>query len=427
MGFIQNFDTLARTPQRKVVLQLIEEALSAIAPHHILQKNFLRNGTLLTISDQQFDLSSFDRVFVVGFGKGSAGVCKIVEQTLGDRLTSGYVIDNVEETFSKLEFTLGTHPLPSTQNIDFTKNVLEKLSGLTEKDLVIVVICGGGSAMFEAPHTVSLETLTALSKALLSSGATISDMNVLRKHLSQVKGGGFAKHLYPARVASLLFSDVPGNDMSVIASGPTVKDSATLDDVKRTLETFHIDERIVSMSDFQDTVTDDKYFTNVSNFIMVSNMTALKAMHEKAGELGLHARIYSDKFQGDAKLVGEQLIRETQPNEVLFVGGETTVKVTGMGKGGRNQTLVLAALPFVKDDTLIVSFDSDGMDMYHFAGAIGDAQTVATAHKLGLDAKAFLDDDNSYEFFEKVGDGILTDKLESNVSDLMIVFKQGKA
>ncbi|MBP9718996.1 MAG: DUF4147 domain-containing protein, partial [Candidatus Levybacteria bacterium] len=229
--------------------------------------------------------------------------------------------------------------------------------------------------------------------------------------------------LYPARIVSLLFSDVPGNNMSVIASGPTVKDTTTMDDVKKTLETFSIDSAIVTAEDFQDTVTDDKYFTNVSNFIMVSNMTALSAMEEKANELGVKPRIYSDKFQGDAKVVGEQLIRETQANEVLLVGGETTVKVTGSGKGGRNQTLVLAALPFVKDDTLIVSFDSDGMDMYHFAGAIGDKETVATAQKLGLDEKAYLDDDNSYEFFDKTGDGIWTDKLESNVSDLMIVAK----
>lgn len=423
MGFIKNFDALVTTPQRNIVLQLIESAFAAIQPHNVLQKNFLRNESLLTISDQQFDLSSYDRVFVVGFGKGSAGVCKIVEQTLGENLTGGYVIDNVEEKFQKLQFTLGTHPLPSQQNIDFTKNVLEKLSGLSEKDLVIVVICGGGSAMFEAPHTVSLETLTALSKALLSSGATISDMNVLRKHLSQVKGGGFAKHLYPAHVASLMFSDVPGNDMSVIASGPSVKDTTSMDDVKRTLETFKIDDTIVTLADFQDTVTDEKYFQNVSNFIMVSNMSALKAMQYKASELGFKARIYSDKFQADAKMAGEQLIRECGENEILLVGGETTVHVSGNGKGGRNQTLVLAALPFVDEKTLIASFASDGTDFYYFAGAIGDKETITKAAKLGLDAKAFLDDDNSYEFFEKVGDGIFTDKLESNVSDLMIVAK----
>nr|MBP9719459.1 DUF4147 domain-containing protein [Candidatus Levybacteria bacterium] len=168
MVFIKNTDTLSKTPQRKVVLQLIEAALSSIQAPTVLSKNFLRNENLLTISDQQFDLASFDRVFVVGFGKGSGEVCRIVEETLGEKLTGGYVIDNMEGTFRKLEFTQGTHPLPSQQNIDFTKNVLEKMTGLTEKDLVIVVICGGGSAMFEAPHTVSLETLTALSKALLA-------------------------------------------------------------------------------------------------------------------------------------------------------------------------------------------------------------------------------------------------------------------
>ncbi len=423
MGFIKNLDTLAKTPQRKIVLQLVEEALASIQAPTVLAKNFIRNENLLTISDQEFDLASYDRVFVVGFGKGSAGVCKIVEKTLEDKITGGFVIDNVEESFTKLEFSLGTHPLPSQQNIDFTKKVLDNMTNLGEKDLVIVVICGGGSAMFEAPHSVTLETLTGVSKALLASGATISEMNVIRKHLSRVKGGGFAKHLFPARIVSLLFSDVPGNDMSVIASGPTVKDTTTMDDVKSILSKFSIGEEVIKPTDFQDTVTDDKYFQNVCNFIMVSNMTALSAMQKKASALGLRPRIYSDHFQADAKAAGEQLIKEVQDGETLLVGGETTVKVKGHGKGGRNQTLVLAALPFVGDKTIICSFDSDGMDMYHFAGALGDKQTRETAQKLGLDEKTYLDDDNSYAFFEKVGDGIFTDKLESNVSDLIIVFK----
>lgn len=423
MGFIQNFDTVAKTPQRKVVLELVESALASIQAPTVVGKQFQRKGNLLTIADKEFDLSAYDRVFVVGFGKGSGEVCKLVEQTLGDTLTGGYVIDNVEQSFSRLEFTLGTHPLPSQQNINFTQHVLDELQHLSEKDLVIVVICGGGSAMFEAPHTVSLETLTGVSKALLSSGATISEMNVIRKHLSQVKGGGFAKHLYPANIVSLMFSDVPGNDMSVIASGPTVKDTTTMDDVRSILQKFSISEEVIKPTDFQDTVTDDKYFQNVFNVIMVSNMTALKAMEAKAAELGYKPRIYSDKFQADAKVAGEQLIRETQDGEILLVGGETTVKVKGNGKGGRNQTLVLAALPFVGEKTIICSFDSDGMDMYHFAGAIGDRITNETAQKLGLDEKAYLDDDNSYAFFEKTGDGIYTDKVASNVSDLMIVFK----
>lgn len=423
MTFIKNADTLFITPQRKVILELVETAYESIQPHNVLQKNVVRNGDLLTISDQEFDLSAFERVFIVGFGKGSAGVCKIIEEKVGDKVHGGYVIDNVEEKFAKLEFTLGTHPLPSQQNIDFTKNVLEKLSGLSEKDLVIVVICGGGSAMFEAPHSVSLETLTGVSKALLASGATISEMNVIRKHLSGVKGGGFAKHLFPSRVVSLMFSDVPGNDIAVIASGPTVKDTTTMDDVKSILAKFTINDTVIKLTDFEDTVTDEKYFTNVTNFVMVSNMTALEAMQKKAGELGHTARIYSDKFQADAKVAGEELIRETADHEILLIGGETTVKVKGNGKGGRNQTLILAALPYIKQGTVIASFASDGTDFYYYAGAIGDNETLKKAEKLGLDAKALLDDDNSYEFFQKTGDGIYTDKLESNVSDLIIVAK----
>lgn len=157
--------------------------------------------------------------------------------------------------------------------------------------------------------------------------------------------------------------------------------------------------------------------------MVLSNQTALRAMQEKAKTLGLEATIYSDKFQGDAKKVGQDVLGLARQGQVVLIGGETTVHVTGHGKGGRNQALVLGALPFITDETVLASFDSDGWDFYGFAGAVGDKQTVEKAGKLGLDLKAFLDNDDSYTFFEKTGDGILTGRLESNVSDLMVVFK----
>lgn len=425
MPLIKNFKDLATSPEREAVLKIIEAGFNSIQPQKIFKKSFILNGSNLRIENKDLDLKNFDRIYLIGFGKGSAGISKIIENTLKDFLTEGYVIDNIAQEFSKINFTLGSHPLPSQENIDFTVNTLAKLKSLTKKDLVLVVICGGGSAMFETPFKIDLRTLSEISKALLKSGATISEMNVIRKHLSKVKGGGLARHLYPATVVSLIFSDVPGSELSTIASGPTVKDSTTLNDALEIIKKYDIQKSVnISPDWLTELPNDEKYFQNVTNIIIVSNKTALSAMKDKAKLLGFETDLYSDRLQGDAKLIGRQLIQVAKPGRILLAGGETTLKVLGNGKGGRNQTLVLAALPFVDENTIIASFDSDGVDFFHFAGAIGDLKTVKKSEKLKLDRKKYLSDDNSYGFYQSSGDGILTGKLESNVSDLMIVFKK---
>ena len=423
MLLVKNYSSLVKTEKRKALLDILESGLDAIQPKNVLEKTFVRNGNQLSVKENKINLPDYNRVFLIGFGKGSAEISQIIEEKIDDVLTSGFVIDTVEQKFSKISFTLGTHPLPSTQNISFTQNVLDKISGFTEKDLVFVVICGGGSAMFESPSTIDREKLIGIFDILLKSGANITEMNVIRKHLSKVKGGGLAKHLFPAKVVSLIFSDVPGNDLSVIASGPTVKDLTTTEDAIEILQKYDIKENSISPKIFTPTTTEDKYFENVSNIIILDNQTALNAMSEIGTALGFKTRIYSDKLEGDARKIGEKLIAETQKGELLLAGGETTIKVLGTGKGGRNQTLVLSALPNLDKDTIILSVDSDGVDFYHFAGAIGDSLTREKAKELDLDLQTFLDNDDSYTFFEKTGDGIFTDRLESNVADLMMILK----
>lgn len=420
MGYIKNFDQLAFSPSRKIVLQLIEKAFDSIIPRNIMQTHFRLEGSQLSVQDKRYDLSHYKRIFIVGFGKGSSGICKFIEEVLGEKLTAGWDIDVVDETFQKVQYTKGTHPLPSQTNVTFTENVLSNLVNLSEEDLVLVVVCGGGSALFEAP-VIPLARIDAVDKELLKSGADITEMNMIRKHLSKVKGGGLAEKLYPAKIIGLMFSDVPGNDIKVIASGPTVEDVTMMSHVKDVLEKYHLQS--VTESDFVETPNDEKYFKNVDNMIMVSNMTALNAMSEKARELGYKATILTDRLQGDAKKIGKVLLSETRDNEILLAGGETTVHVTGSGKGGRNQTLVLATLPVMQEKEIISSFGSDGWDNTTFAGAIGDVKTVEKAKELSLETLSFLDNDDSTTFFEKVGDGIDTGKLESNVSDLFIVAK----
>ena len=278
--FIKNFDKLALTDPRKIVLQLIEEALSSIQTKNVLSKNITVLNNKLSIKDKTFDLSNFQRVFLIGFGKGSAKNSKFIEEKLGDKLTEGYVIDlpaNVTqalqagtnpEAFSKIKFTLGTHPLPSTQNVEFTDSLIKRFKelNLTEKDLILVVVCGGGSAMFVHPYKVSLDKKIQVEGALLKSSANIMEINTIRQHLSTVKGGGLAEILYPATVASLIFSDVPGNNLSYIASGPTVKDDTSIDDAMNLLKKYNLMDKLgLTREDFSENPKEDKYFEKVSN------------------------------------------------------------------------------------------------------------------------------------------------------------------
>jgi glycerate 2-kinase len=426
MGYIKNYDQLATNDNRKVVLELIEAAFTAIQPHHVFENNFSLENDTLKIFYETYDLSKFERIFLLGFGKGSAGNCKLLEGKLGNRLTEGYDIDVVEdEHFATVKYTKGTHPLPSEANIAFTKHAIEHLEHVNEKDLILIVTCGGGSVLFEAPNKLNLEQITAVNQALLKSGADITEMNSIRKHLSRVKGGGLAKILYPATVINLIFSDVPGNDLSVIASGPLVKDHSTMANVKKIIAKYSLDTKVeISPDAFSETPTDPKYYERVHNILMLSNHTALDAMEKLAAQKGITTHVMTDRLQGDAKTLGEKLISETLSGHILLAGGESTIKITGKGKGGRNQALVLNALPFIKNDTVLAAVGSDGWDFYELAGAIADKDTKKKMEEMDIDPKPFLADDNSYEFWTKIGDGINTGHLDSNVSDLYIVYKK---
>lgn len=424
MGYIKNYSELAITDDRKIVLDLIETAISSIQPQKVLDDNFSLKNSELKIKDKKFNLKDYEKVFLIGFGKGSARISYFLEQNLGDFLKKGFVIDTESEDFKKIEFVKGTHPLPSEENLDFTSNVLEQMKDLTEKDLVLVVICGGGSVMFESPN-ISLEKLIEVNQALLHSGATISEMNIIRKHLSKVKGGGLVKLLFPAKIVSLIFSDVPGNDLSVIASGTTVMDKTTVDDSWQVYNKYDLHKLELSENDFAETPKDENFFTTVENILVLSNLTALEAMKKKAEKDGIKAEIFSEKFQSEADLAGKGLIEKTPKNSILLVGGETTVKVMNPdGKGGRNQELVISSLYDIDEDTIIASIDSDGWDNTSVAGAIGDARTLEKAKNLGINPMEFSKENNSFVFFKNVRDAIITDRLPSNVSDLIIVYRK---
>ena len=418
---VKNADSLGVTPQRKQLLEVIDAALASIQPEDAIRKNFRLSENTLTILDESYDLNNYDNVYLIGFGKGSAGNAKLMEDILGDWLKEGYVIDLVGQDFKKLQFTQGTHPVVSQQNVDFTQKVITRYGNLTEKDLMLVVVCGGGSAMFEHPHSVSVEQKIAIEKALLKSGANIIEMNKIRQHLSDVKGGGLAQILYPATVATLIFSDVPGNNVTYIASGPTAKDDTTIDDAMTLIEKFHLPE--FQRESFIENPKDDKYFEKVHNHIVLSNLTGLAAMKEKAESFGIPVVIYSDKFQGEARDASLELLEKTQRGQLLLAAGETTVTAKGDGKGGRNQEAALSALINLPENTLFCSFDSDGWDNSSTAGALVDSESKRKMSEQNLSAQEYLDNNDSFNFFEKLGDGIITDHLPSNVADLLIVWK----
>lgn len=423
---VQNFDTLGSTPERKIVLEILNAGLESIQPQKVIKENITFQNNILKLKDQSFDLSNYYNVFLIGFGKGAAGISKQIENILGDTLTAGYVIDTTPETFSKLEFTQGTHPLPSEVNFQFTEKIVQVMHNLSDKDLVLVVICGGGSAMLVSPiQGVTLDEKINTNKTLLKSGADIKEMNTVRKHLSRVKGGGLAKLLYPSRVVSLIFSDVPGNDLSFIASGPTVKDETTIQNAIDIIKKYNLENELSSITKkLKETPKDEKYFQNVLNILILSNLTALNSMQKKAQEYGMEAKIYSDHFQSETGSAATTLIENSSPKSILLAGGETTVKVTGNGKGGRNQEVILASLNILSNDVTIASVASDGFDNTENAGAIGDASSLQKGLTQNLDPNLYLTHNDSYTFFEKTGDGIKTGRLPSNVSDLFIVLRK---
>jgi len=421
---IKSFKKLAVSEERKKLLNIIEAGLEAIDTKKAITNALKIEKGKLLIYNHSFSLKNAEKIVVVGIGKCSLEAGAVLEKKLGKRLTDGIVLDVHEGELKKIQTYTGDHPLMSPRNIDATKKIIELLSGLTEKDLVIFVISGGGSALLCQPKNFTCFQESSVVDALMHSGADIYETNTVRKHLSLARGGFLAKYAYPARVVSLIFSDVIGDNLEFIASGPTVKDTTTLDQAKMVLDKYKIYEKIgLTPLNLIETPKDNKYFERVKNILFVSNQTALDAMSEKSLELGYMPRICRNNLSGEAKDVAKQIIDELSKENlgtVLLYGGETTVKIKGRGKGGRNQEMSLSGLRYIKDNQLLISVASDGRDNSENAGGICDIITKEKAKKLNLDIEKYLKNNNSYEFFDKTGDYLKTGDTGSNVADIII-------
>jgi len=432
---IKNYDELATTPLRRDALDILETAYEAVNTKNIIKNTLVKSDGTVKIQDVEFKLEDYDRLFFVGIGKCAVDAAAAIEDILGDKITDGVVIDQKAGVFKKIRSFVGTHPYPSEQNVTAAKEVVTMLSKLTDKDLVLTVISGGGSSLLSLPHKISTDMLMLITRTMMDKGAPIRELNIVRKHLSEVQGGQLAKTAYPAKIVSLIFSDVPGNDLATIASGPTVRDESTLHEAEALFVKYDIlkECRLVTLEAVE-TPKEEKYFENVHNLLVLSNDIALAAMKTKATELGYSAEILNDKVQGEARELGKTMAQMPIERKNCFLyGGETTVTVIRQnGTGGRNQELVLGALPSIKDNVVVVAAGSDGWDNSDTAGAIGDKPLFENAEKFKISAEKFLDDNNSFTFFERVKTAspaddparaghIMTGRTGANVADFYFV------
>lgn len=420
---IKNFESLASNPQRKHALLIAEAGLSAINTTQVLSRQVSLSGDqrFLKISGNRFDLSKYKNILCVGFGKPAYEAVSFLKSLLQDKITQGFVISLTQGDIPGIKNTVGTHPLPSEQNIKATQEIISHLSFLNESDLVICVVGGGGSSLLCYPSELGCEMEVSILTQLTKKGADISEMNVVRKHISRVKGGHLAKICYPATVIGLIFSDVPTTDLSMVASGPTYLDSSTTEDASNILSKYDaLTSCRLPYCRLEETPKDPKYFKNVHNILMVSSEISLKSMKLKAEDLGYKAKILPGYFTGKAKDIFPELLKRSDARTVILGSGETTVEVLGQGEGGRNQESVLAGLKYLKSGQVVLALASDGFDNTPSAGAIADTNSLVRAKQLGIDPEVYLSQNDSYSFFKEIGDWIDTGPTGSNISDLLI-------
>lgn len=423
---IKNFSALATTPLRRDALDILEAGYNAIETGRVIREQITLEGDDICIRDRSICLTDYKRIFFVGIGKCAVDAAQAFEALLGDRITDGIVLDVKSGVFQKLRSYVGTHPFPSEGNVTVTEEIAAMLKGANHHDLIFTVVSGGGSSLLCLPHDLKCETLREITEALWKGGAAIEEVNTVRKHLSDIQGGQFAKLAYPATVVSFIFSDVPGNTIDMIASGPTVMDSTTVDDARRILEHYDIlGVCRVPNCELVETPKDAEYFARVMNILLVTNETALAAMADRARALGYTAKVVNVRLEGIAREVGRTLATAVIPERTCYLyGGETTVEIRGTGIGGRNQELALAAAQVIPDHRVLVAAASDGWDNTPAAGAITDAGDRKRACEEMFDLSQFLENNDAYRFWARASGAIDTGRTGSNVADLTIVITE---
>ena len=417
-NLVKNFNELATNSNRKLALQIMESGLNAINTESVILNSVKLENNILSVGGESFILSKFKNIKVVGFGKSSCDAALALEKILGSKISKGAVVGLSKPNSEYIEIFAGTHPRPSEVNVEAGEKIYEIIKNSTEEDLIIVLVSGGGSALLCYGKDECRDGVK-LYDAFLGSGKTITEINTVRKHLSLLKGGGLAKIAYPATIIGLIFSDVPGDNFENVASGPTYKDKTTVEDAKKIIQ-----ENNLGDFDLIETSKEDKYFDKVHNFVLVSNKIAVEAMAKKVQELNLAINIISTDLYDKVDVVINKIFSAKRDDSVVLAAGEPSILVKkGEGKGGRNLYMGLSAIKnkLIDENSTFISFASDGMDNSDVAGAVVDSSTIKKAEELSLDVDLYLNSFDSYTFFEKTGDLIMTGPTGANVSDLMIL------
>lgn len=441
------------------IRRVLQAALDAVEPgkairHHLHLDGF---GTLVASSgkiSQSYALNEYEKVFLIGAGKAGLPMVQATANLLGNRISAGAVIvksgqlkDSKTTIGQHVKLYEAGHPVPDESGVNATKQILDLVHSAGINDLVICLISGGGSALLTQPaEGITLEDLQELTRLLLASGASINEINTLRKHLDLVKGGGLAQETAPAQILTLILSDVIGDPLDMIASGPTVPDSTTYQDAWYVLEKYQLLDKIPNevlnriSAGLQGKLPETPkpgypIFNNVTNLIIGSNLLAANAALMQARLEGFNPLLLTTYLQGEARQAGKffaalahQIAASDEPVSrpaCLIAGGETTVMLRGQGLGGRNQELALGAVQDMAglEKMLLVTLATDGDDgPTDAAGAVVNGETLVRAEKLGMKPEVYLANNDSYHFFEPLGDLLVPGSTQTNVNDLVFLF-----
>ena len=415
---------------RKHALQIFRAALDAADPYAAVLRHLRFDGRTLIAGRRRYRMAGFDRVQVIGAGKASAAMARAVERVLGRRIAGGVVNvpDGTAAKVRRIALMPASHPIPDERGVEGSRRILEIARNAGPRDLLVCLISGGASALLPSPAPpLTLGAKQEITRKLLHAGATIHELNTVRKHLSLIKGGQLAAAAHPATVITLVLSDVIGDDLDVIGSGPTVGDPSTVEHAASVLRKYGVS---IPAAVLRETPK----LTQAQNLIVGGNRLAMDAAAHKAKELGYHTLVLSSCVDGEAREVAgmhaaivKEILAAGRPVRrpaCVLSGGETTVTVRGTGLGGRNQEFVLAAAIALdgQQPATVFSAGTDGLDgPTDAAGAIADERTIARAREMNLDAREFLENNDSYHFFERLDALVKTGPTGTNVMDVRIL------
>lgn len=415
-SYITNFETLATTPLRRDALTIVEAAYRSIDTKLAIQASCSFHDGVLTLGSASYKVDEYEHVYLIGFGKASCSAVQALESLLEGKVKEGIVIDKSPGVCEVVKVYQGSHPLPTPHNVELSQMVADLAIRATEKDLVIVVVSGGGSALLCWPLS-ECEQSDKLYKAFVTTSGTITELNTLRKHVSSIKGGGLAKLLYPATVAALIFSDVPGDFYESVASGPTYKDASTIASAEAVLAKYGITETF----NFVETPKEDIYFEKVTNIPLVSNLVAVQGMKEKAESLGYTAIVLSTSEYRLVDQVLKEMKSHLAPKTAVIVAGEPSITLThGRDTSGRNEYAASVLLEMIGDHEVCISFATDGIDNKSIAaGALIDKEAKERSEK---DSKyaLYLQEGKYDALCNELGIQLITGATGSNVSDCIL-------